>query len=272
MKTLREEIKRIKSLFTEERMYGNLSESNPDTNNDGTIDSDEFRSSGDEITSGEADEFLSAQGFKVISNPGAKKEDTVVEYCAKKSNMSKVYELVKDKGLNNRSEILNNFHATGGVCYYYLNNKNAAEDGELKVKKIAVWDDYTITFYVQLPYDIDLSNEDEAAKSFESFTPKTIALIEVNESFGSDYGEVRYIKFSGKFDFAGMTSGSLKFMNFRDNDLKKVNLDGVLFDQIEEKKYNPLTDQSGVATGPRMYGGGLTLEGILNKLGVGMSF
>lgn len=60
MKNLKEEIKRIKDLFTESRLYGNiLNEStNPDTNNDGKINKTEFEASGEEIDGDEAKLFL----------------------------------------------------------------------------------------------------------------------------------------------------------------------------------------------------------------------
>jgi hypothetical protein len=59
MKRLNEEIKRIKSLFNDERLYGNLiNEVNPDSNNDKKIGSKEFGNSGNEIDYDEAYEFL----------------------------------------------------------------------------------------------------------------------------------------------------------------------------------------------------------------------
>lgn len=57
--SLKEEIKRIKSLFTEERLFGNLVEGeNPDTDEDGKIDSEEFKDTGNTISVDDAQEFL----------------------------------------------------------------------------------------------------------------------------------------------------------------------------------------------------------------------
>ena len=52
MKNLKEELKRMKSLFNSDRLYGNIinEATNPDTNSDGKIDSTEFSTSGDEIS------------------------------------------------------------------------------------------------------------------------------------------------------------------------------------------------------------------------------
>ena len=66
---LKEEIKRIKSLFSEERLYGNLvTETNPDTDNDGKISGKEFRDSGSEINRDEAIKFIKAKGGVSIFN------------------------------------------------------------------------------------------------------------------------------------------------------------------------------------------------------------
>ena len=58
---IEKELKRIKSLFTEDRLYGNLVNeqlTNPDTNGNFVIDATEFAASGDEITADEAKLFV----------------------------------------------------------------------------------------------------------------------------------------------------------------------------------------------------------------------
>ena len=60
-KNINEEVKRMKSLFTKERLYGNLvSEqvTNPDTNGDNIIDTQEFQNSGNEISKEEGLKFV----------------------------------------------------------------------------------------------------------------------------------------------------------------------------------------------------------------------
>ncbi len=60
---LKEEIERIKSLFTEERLFGNIIEStNPDKDNNKKIDSSEFEASGGEINIKQAKEFIRKSG------------------------------------------------------------------------------------------------------------------------------------------------------------------------------------------------------------------
>ena len=68
---LKEEIKRIKELFGDERLYGNLiTETNPDTNADGKIDKDEFGVSGEEIDADEAALFLQPLSTYSVAKKG----------------------------------------------------------------------------------------------------------------------------------------------------------------------------------------------------------
>jgi hypothetical protein len=86
MKNLNEEIKRIRSLFTEDRLFGNLvnEATNPDTSGDGKIDSSEFTASGDEIDTDEAMEFLIASGYTVTKPNVDDEKITTLDICSKK--------------------------------------------------------------------------------------------------------------------------------------------------------------------------------------------
>lgn len=90
---LNEQISRIKSLFGNSRLYGNIinEQGNPDTNGDKVIDSSEFTASGDEIDEPEAKSFLQSLGYVI-------KGDTKDDLCLREgSDLRKVYNKVKDK-------------------------------------------------------------------------------------------------------------------------------------------------------------------------------
>jgi hypothetical protein len=266
MKNLNEEIKRIRSLFTEDRLFGNLvnEATNPDTSGDGKIDSSEFTASGDEIDTDEAMEFLIASGYTVTKPNVDDEKITTLDICSKKTNMKYIYGYSKSKNLLNKSGVRNNFNASNGVCYYYWTDVNAPTDGSLKVKKVVAWDDDQITFYIQLPYEIDLNSDNAALKSFDSFTAKMQLFVDTAEAFpGSISKTPRYIKFSGKLDYTLMKITDVRFLNFRDKDMKKTSFKSTLFEQIESEGYNPLVDQSGPATGTRMFGSNLKLTDMI---------
>lgn len=276
MKNLNEEIKRIKSLFTEDRLFGNLvnEATNPDTSGDGKIDSSEFTASGDEIDTDEAMEFLIASGYTVTKPNVDDEKITTLDICSKKTNMKDIYGYSKGKNLLNKSGIRNNFNASNGVCYYYWTDVNAPTDGSLKVKKVVAWDDDQITFYIQLPYEIDLNTENDALKSFDSFTTKMKLFVDTAEAFPNSISKApRYIKFSGKLNYNDMKIMDVRFLNFRDKDMKKTSFKSTLFDQIESEGYNPLVDQSGPSTGTRIFGSNLKLtDMIIEVTGAASSF
>lgn len=77
---LKEEINRIKSLFTEERLYGNLvneTAENPDKDGNKVISKAEFKDTGFEITPEEAMEFIDSSSDKKILR--IEDCDTVIE-------------------------------------------------------------------------------------------------------------------------------------------------------------------------------------------------
>jgi len=101
---LKEEIERIKSLFTEERLFGNLIEDdNPDKDNDKKIDYAEFEDAGSEINIKQAKEFIRASGEGTVLD--IEDCDTTVKSvphlkCIKEaldsdSRFKKIYELFK---------------------------------------------------------------------------------------------------------------------------------------------------------------------------------
>ena len=96
------EIERIKSLFSEERLYGNLINEHPyatDTDGDGNIDTDE------------AIEFLSKQGYLV-------KQETESDFCIGKAGPLNIpYKYLKDNyGRINSGEFSLSLANRSGVC------------------------------------------------------------------------------------------------------------------------------------------------------------
>jgi len=269
MKNLNEEIKRIKSLFTEDRLFGNLvnEATNPDTSGDGKIDSSEFTASGNEIDTDEAMEFLIASGYTFTNPNDVDEKVTTLDICSQKTNMKWVYKYSKNKNLLNNSGVRNNFNATNGVCYYYWTDINSPTLGDLKVKKVVAWDDDQITFYIQLPYEINLESMNDALKSFNDLTMKMRTFVETSELFpGSISKPPFYLKFSGKLDFISMKVRDVEFLNFRDKDMKKTSFSSTLFDQIEDKGYNPLVNQSGPSTGARKFSSSIGLLDIISEV------
>lgn len=272
MKNLNEEIKRIKSLFNEDRLFGNLvnEATNPDTSNDGKIDSTEFDASGNEIDTDEAMEFLIASDYTVTKPNPSDDKLTVVDVCSKKDNMKYIYNWSKNNNFLNKSGVRDNFNSSDGICYFYWKSTNAPSDGDFKVKKVVAWDDDYITFYIQLPYEINLGSPAEVYKSFEDLTTKMDLYVKANEVYPGDPITCRYLKFSGKLDYSNLDVDNIEFKGFFDKDMKKTSFQGILFEQIEDsssdKRYNPLVDQNGVPTGPREFGIGMNLFDMIKEV------
>jgi hypothetical protein len=181
--------------------------------------------------------------------------------------MKTIYTYSKNKNLLSKSGVRNNFNATNGVCYYYWTDVSAPTDGELKVKKVVAWDDDQITFYIQLPYEIDLNSENAALKSFIDLNTKMGVAVATAETFpGSISNPVRYVKFSGKLDYLVKKISDIKFLSFRDKDMKKTSFKNTLFDQIEDEGYNPLSNQSGPSSGSRLFGSNLKLTDMIKEV------
>jgi hypothetical protein len=103
---IKEEVERIKSLFTEERLYGNIINEavNPDSNKDDKIDADEFAAADNEITPDEAYEFLGGEEGLVDmlqkKNSYIRKTSSGDDMCLRKgSGLKTAYDLLKS---NNR--------------------------------------------------------------------------------------------------------------------------------------------------------------------------
>jgi len=137
---LKEEIERIKKLFTEERLYGNLINEQPfatDTN-----------SPPDGIDAEEAVSFLKSQDYFI--RQGAAVEKNVQDICFQKSNMKNIYNGVKayNSGeIYTDGKIMSNFSSNGGICFYFIKNTKLLIDGSCKLKRINFWDDGDGDFY-----------------------------------------------------------------------------------------------------------------------------
>ena len=268
MSNIKEEINRIKSLFTEERLYGNLSEQdiNPDTDGNEKISSTEFTAIGRDMTKGDAAEFLRDMGYSIqkISDVD---DDTVLGVCMKKEDIKNSYNQLADSGgtlLKDKSSSLYiSVSSTGGICYFSANKKRVS-NANINVNKLSVWDNGNISFYVTLPHTIKLDDVSEAKKSFLNLiTPFRAEL-----SLGLGTGDtVKYLRFSAKYDFNTKKYSSIEFLDFWSQSGSKDvdnNWSQVLINQFESPDgYNP---ESG---GSRIYGtgdtNGLSIQDIITS-------
>tara|TARA_R100001509_G_scaffold161935_2_gene132302 strand:+ start:1430 stop:2296 length:867 start_codon:yes stop_codon:yes gene_type:complete len=152
---LNKQIKRIKSLFSEERLYGNIineqSVINPDTNSDGQIDATEFSASGDIIDFDEAQLFVNN---KLTDNPNL---NSALSLCMQQPVISKAWSEFSDDIKPNTSWSIK---SDGGVCFLKARNtNNVAATTVIKISNVSIWANKYVTFYTTLGTPIDLSDK-----------------------------------------------------------------------------------------------------------------
>jgi len=261
MKNINEEIKRIMSLFNDDRLYGNLINEQlyaTDTNSDGNIDTDE------------AIAFLKSQDYSVEKLGSS--DNTVAGFCYNNDTIKTVY--TKNKSSFTGTGIKTNINSAGGQCYI-ASVKNIPSAGNWEINKLVFWDNRYISFFVTLPYEIDLSTKPNFKKTFSSLTnPGLITTIGSYEALGKDDDttKVKWLRYEAKLnsDFDGYTS--LKFLDFWSAADKKMTLYGPLVGEFQKSSngYNPLNDFADPGSG-RQYGTGLDLSGVLlNSDGLGI--
>lgn len=136
--SLKEEIKRIKSLFTEERLFGNLVEGeNPDTDKDGKIDSEEFKDAGNTISADDAQEFLKkSAGLTYFDDKDCDQvvEDTPHLKCVKDAFDSVAYLKDEDQTF---------FQSSDTGCAIQITRLNAIFDFKPLIDTIEYSSEYT---------------------------------------------------------------------------------------------------------------------------------
>lgn len=259
MRNIKEEINRIKSLFNEERLYGNLINEQPfatDTNSDGNIDEPE------------AINFLKSLDYSVKKL--SDEDNSVAGFCYSKDIIKNIYTKYK---LNFKdSSVSTEIHSSGGMCYISSVRKSFVA-GVFNINKLVFWDNQYISFFVSLELPIDLSTAENFKKTFESLdvTSPIGVLVKGNEAIGKDDNttKVQWLRYEARIDGSYENYSNLKFLDFWDADGKKMKLYAPLVNKIQTEGYNPLTDPSDI-TSAREYGTGLDLTSIITTgLGIG---
>ena len=254
MKNLKEEILRIKKLFTEELLWGNLiKEQNPDADGDKIITSVEFNAidptgnfdANDKIDVDIATDFIKGSGLNVVKKAHDSDRDKNVQHlCYSKSNMKKFYTDATTAGsalvtasIDTQSFLINNFSSSDGLCYFYIKRRTDFAPGDWGIQKLIFWQDNTITFYVKLPYPIIMTTKALAADTLPKTTLGLKTQIGTNElvSVGAPNNTVAFIKYEAQYDTTTHTYHSTQFVDFRKGGLKKISMYGTtLLDTLEE--------------------------------------
>jgi len=252
MRNIKEEINRIKSLFNEERLYGNLINEQPfanDANSDGNIDEPE------------AIDFLKSLDYSVtkLSDEG----NSVAGFCYSKDIIKDIYTKYK---LNFKdSSVSTGIHSSGGMCFISSVRK-AFVSGVSNLNKLVFWDNQYISFFVSLELPIDLSTAENFKKTFEDLDISSPigVLVKGNEAIGKDDDttKVQWLRYEARIDRNYENYSSLKFLDFWDKDGKKMKIYAPLVNKIQTNGYNPLTDPSNPMSA-RKYGTSLDLTGII---------
>jgi hypothetical protein len=217
MKNIKEEIKRIKSLFSDDRLYGNIlnEATNPDSDKDGKIDATEFSSSGDEIDSAEAELFLKDLGISLD-----KDVESTTDLCMQSPNMKSIVGKTRKK-LGNLFNTYNPFvNASTGVCY--LSIKNDLND-DYKIKKMALWNDEKVTFYITLKEPIDFSSVadlDKSMPNLSSTNPLKAGVSSLGRFLTTK--KINYLRYFADIDISSWTYKNVEFGGFYDENLKRT--------------------------------------------------
>lgn len=270
---IKEEIERIKSLFTEERLYGNLVKeqvTNPDEDGNFVIDAAEFTASGSDITADEAKLFV--QSYQT-AHPT---QNTEVGHCINQQVIQKLIGTTNNPGPAKTlvSGSLNyGITSQGGLCYLYANNTktNPVPAGyAAQITKIEFWQNDWVTFYITLRAPIDLSTQSGYTKTFNnSWDGSANGATDVERrvglnSFANRTEKIKYLQFKAPIDVNTMKYKQITFMNFYDEDGNKKNL-MTLLQQFEEG--NPYGGyKAGDGTGSSwIFSAGVSLDGLISK-------
>tara|TARA_B100001287_G_scaffold271334_2_gene271466 strand:- start:923 stop:1780 length:858 start_codon:yes stop_codon:yes gene_type:complete len=267
-KNISEEIKRIKTLFTEERLYGNLVEAtNPDTNNDNVIDATEFTASGNEIDRVEAELFLTSN---------SKPKENLVDYCLRSGSTLTLPKEVIESKVPVSSKFVTKINSSGTNCFWEMRNPSSAIITAPQVSMVYILEGYKMGFFVRLSPVINLSTLADAAKTLEYRDPLLTSLITTNAVRNKEE-KIEYLKFVGKLNpsqFSSTPSYSdieyvdLKFTGFYDTKFRQAEnrLEQPLFKSLEHLPnggYRPLD-----GGGTRIDNYAPKVDGIIEELGI----
>ena len=211
-KNISEEIKRIKTLFTEERLYGNLVEAtNPDTNNDEVIDATEFTASGNEIDRVEAELFLTSN---------SKPKENLVDYCLRSGSTLTLPKKVIESAVSASTKFVTRINSSGTNCFWEMRNPSSAMITEPQVSMVYILEGYKMGFFVRLSPVIDLSTLAAAAETLEYRSPELTSLISLNEVRGREE-KIEYLKFVGTLNPSQFSSTPI-YSDIEYRDFNKV--------------------------------------------------
>lgn len=221
MKNINEEIKRIMSLFNDDRLYGNLinEATNPDTDGDKKIDSSEFAASGDEIDGDEAKEFLKSLGYKKIAKDFSS-VDSVADMCMKSPKIRTILQKSETYLASQFDRLSPNINADKGICYLRLQHPGHAD---YKIRKTALWNDGRITFYLTLKQEIDFSSQAALELSMPNLSTTSTLYMSVT-ALGKflTTKKINYLRYFADLDVAAWTYKNIEFAGFYDENLKRT--------------------------------------------------
>jgi hypothetical protein len=189
---LKEEIERIKSLFTEERLFGNLVEvDNPDKNMDKKIDSDELEDAGGEIGIKQAKEFIRKSGKVTVLD--VEDCDVTVESVP---HLKCVKDALDDSDFKDMYQLFHQSLTIG--CTFQITRVNRILDFE-KLSD-AITGDYTssntkltITFWERGKYQGE-------KKTFAIFMEFSTPLTKIEGIGGKTHNNVDWFRLRGSID------------------------------------------------------------------------
>jgi len=239
-KNINEEIKRIKTLFTEERLYGNLVEAtNPDVNADGVIDATEFDDSGNEIDRVEAEMFLTSSNTPDVD---------LLSYCMRPGSTLKEPKEYIWAGITGETTLHTKMSSSATNCFWEIRNPKTAYATEPQVSMMYILEKWKMGFFVKLSPSIDLSTEVKAVETIPYQTPALKTIISLNEARGNEQ-KITYLKFVGELNssqfavptpYSNIEYRNLKFTGFYDDKYKQLSkgIEQPLFKSLDDSNSN----------------------------------
>ena len=274
MKDIKEEVERIKKLFTEERLYGNLINEQPfavDTDPDG---------GGPLVKDGEIDEpeavtFLKGLGYKHLG----KNPDSSSQLCNKSPKIRTFVESFENwGGYSNLSKATReSIDSNQGICYYRINYP-VANIVPNKINKVVFWADDDITFYYALPQAIDLSDLSTLQQTMPNVDISTMGGLGMDVKLLGKFlttGKIQYIRYTAKWAYTppsgaeelkSYSYGDVTFAGFYNEKLERTGktIEKTVIEGFLYKVGTDEVDFGGILTNSKY--GDLTLTGTLDKL------
>jgi len=263
-KNLKNQINRIKSLFTEERLYGNIineqSVINPDTNNDGRIDATEFSASASEIDFDEAQLFVNN---RLTDNPNL---NSALSLCMQQPVISKAWSEFSSDIKSNTSWAIK---SDGGKCYIKARNtNNVPATTVIKISNVSIWGNKVITFYTTLGTPMALSDKtgftETINSSFDALCSGCIETSVKMNKLANINQKIKWLRWQAPItDVNDMKYGQVFLESMWDENGKKIRKGtrDLLLKYINDlsKGYNPLIG------GSRAYSIPKTEQGLCNE-------